>query len=375
MGNDFYTVFTRSNLVFLFWFLAIYMLLSFCISVFQGNKDDDPSKKFRQKRLAARFFDIIVFLITGLVLINKILYNNVTLFQSDDLQYLDDPMTLVAGILHLLIFYFFIYVLGVSMEPATKSIAITIYEFLSWALVLIVSVVLFFKYILNIYLTGELQSLWDSIPDPLAGISGITGNVLISGNVDVGGNISANVSSSILSMKGNIAPPISGNVVLPRPQKEVFNISNNLYSYEDAASICSAYGAQLATYDDIERSYNDGGEWCNYGWSDGQMILFPTQKDTWQKLQRNPKTKNNCGRPGINGGYIDNPYMKFGVNCYGVKPTPKQRDLDRMNARNGQLNPKSPADAVLDEKVAFWMKNADKMLNINSFNTKKWSEY
>ena len=110
-------------------------------------------------------------------------------------------------------------------------------------------------------------------------------------------------------------------------KNEVFNIGNNLYTYEDAQSICTAYGARLATYDDIEQAYEAGGEWCNYGWSENQMIFFPTQKDTWQKLQKDPKKKNNCGRPGINGGYMENPYVKFGVNCYGVKPKPKTSDL------------------------------------------------
>ena len=27
-----------------------------------------------------------------------------------------------------------------------------------------------------------------------------------------------------------------------------------------------------------------------------------------------------CGNPGINGGYFANPDLKFGVNCYGIKP-------------------------------------------------------
>mgnify|MGYP001407546069 CR=1 FL=1 len=37
--------------------------------------------------------------------------------------------------------------------------------------------------------------------------------------------------------------------------------------------------------DEIENSYKDGGEWCGYGWSDGQMALYPTQKKTFAKLQ------------------------------------------------------------------------------------------
>jgi hypothetical protein len=32
-------------------------------------------------------------------------------------------------------------------------------------------------------------------------------------------------------------------------------------------------------------------------------------------------------------------------------------------------------DAVLDAKVKFWKDHAAEMLNINSYNKKKWSEY
>ena len=70
---------------------------------------------------------------------------------------------------------------------------------------------------------------------------------------------------------------------------EVFNISNNLYTYDDAQAVCSVYGAQLATYEQIEDSYKNGGEWCNYGWSENQMAFFPTQKSTWDKLQKHEK--------------------------------------------------------------------------------------
>jgi len=68
-------------------------------------------------------------------------------------------------------------------------------------------------------------------------------------------------------------------------QDEVFNISNNLYTYEDAGIACEALGAQLANYDQIEESYENGAEWTSYGWSEGQHAYFPTQKKTWEKLQ------------------------------------------------------------------------------------------
>ena len=50
------------------------------------------------------------------------------------------------------------------------------------------------------------------------------------------------------------------------------------------------------------------------------MAFYPTQKSTWNKLQKIKGHEHDCGRPGINGGYIDNPNVRFGVNCFGSKP-------------------------------------------------------
>ena len=86
--------------------------------------------------------------------------------------------------------------------------------------------------------------------------------------------------------------------------EQVFNVPSNSYTYTDAVALCKAYGAKLANYKQIENSYKKGGEWCNYGWSDDQMALFPTQQATWDKLQTIKGHENDCGRPGINGGYI-----------------------------------------------------------------------
>ena len=60
--------------------------------------------------------------------------------------------------------------------------------------------------------------------------------------------------------------------------EQVFNIPSNSYTYTDAVALCKAYGAKLANYKQIEDAYKNGGEWCNYGWSDDQMALFPTQQ-------------------------------------------------------------------------------------------------
>jgi Extracellular link domain len=110
-------------------------------------------------------------------------------------------------------------------------------------------------------------------------------------------------------------------------RKEVFNISRNIYTFNDAAAVCAAAGAELATYDQVKEAYEAGADWCNYGWIKGQMAVYPTQKDTYEKLQKSaPEFRNVCGKPGINGGYFDNPDLLFGVNCYGAKPAKKGSD-------------------------------------------------
>lgn len=102
---------------------------------------------------------------------------------------------------------------------------------------------------------------------------------------------------------------------------EVFHISDNNFTYDDAPAVCAAYGGELATLEQIIDAYNHGAEWCGYGWSAGGMALYPTQKGTWDALQQevDQAKKTACGRPGVNGGYFD-PASKFGVNCYGIKP-------------------------------------------------------
>ena len=101
-------------------------------------------------------------------------------------------------------------------------------------------------------------------------------------------------------------------------KKEVFNISNQKYTYEQAKCKCKAYGGELASYNQIVKAYNKGAEWCNYGWSKGQKAYYPSQEKCSHKDGEKDKKKH-CGKPGINGGNFP-AEMKFGVNCYGIKP-------------------------------------------------------
>jgi hypothetical protein len=121
-------------------------------------------------------------------------------------------------------------------------------------------------------------------------------------------------------------------------KKEVFNIVQDKYTYSDAEPLCKAFGAELATYDQVKEAWNKGADWCNYGWVKGQAAIYPTQEETYKKLQAGPESqRGSCGIPGINGGYFDNPELRFGVNCYGVKPTETDADIRMRTADAGSM--------------------------------------
>jgi hypothetical protein len=161
------------------------------------------------------------------------------------------------------------------------------------------------------------------------------------------------------------------NKLLPMGSKEVFNISTNDYTYYDSEPLCLALGAELATYEQVQEAWNKGGDWCNYGWTKGQLAIYPTQKDTWEKLQNGPQDqKSACGRPGVNGGYFDNPEMRFGVNCYGVKPDQSAND-ERLLMENGTI-PKTASTLKVDQQIQDIKQNLD-MIGILPFSSSKWS--
>ena len=151
---------------------------------------------------------------------------------------------------------------------------------------------------------------------------------------------------------------------------QVFNIPGNIYTYDKAQALCNAYDGRLATYNEIENSYKDGGEWCNYGWSEGQHVYFPTQEKTYNILQGIKGHEHDCGRPGINGGYISNPKAKFGVNCYGKKPKITATEKEIMET--SPLYPLNKKDVWFNKQVDYFKKQIDNII-ISPFNKKRWS--
>lgn len=185
---------------------------------------------------------------------------------------------------------------------------------------------------------------------------------VFTGNPEV--DITVNNPTPVTNTNSPIIPTL-----LSRPQ--VFNIPGNNYVYPDAKALCSAYDARLATYKEVEESYNEGGEWCNYGWSDGQMALYPTQQQTWDNLQKIEGHENDCGRPGVNGGYIANPAVKFGVNCYGIKPRINSTEEDLM--ANEPIYPKTLKDIAMENRVNYWKDKLSQIL-VSPFNHDSWSK-
>jgi heme/copper-type cytochrome/quinol oxidase subunit 2 len=157
-----------------------------------------------------------------------------------------------------------------------------------------------------------------------------------------------------------------------RFKKQVFNIPGNYYNYENAKALCKAYGANLATYDQIEHAYNNGAEWCNYGWSANQLALFPTQKKTYDNLQNIPGHENDCGRAGVNGGYMANPNIKFGVNCFGYKPKITEEEDELM--KTATPYPETAQDIAFQKRVDYWKNKIDEIL-VSPFNYSTWGSF
>lgn len=181
---------------------------------------------------------------------------------------------------------------------------------------------------------------------------------------------------NVLSGKPQVTIDVN-NVVPEKPivpeiteRKQVFHIPGNIYSYEDADALCKAYGAELASYNDIEAAYEDGAEWCSYGWSKNQLALYPTQKKTYNKLQKIKGHEHDCGRPGINGGYISNKKVRFGVNCYGDKPVADSKDQEYMDKAN--VFPITQKDIKLRERIDKFKRILPSVL-VAPFNKTNWS--
>jgi len=349
-------IFTNTTFIYMLIFLAIYSVIYIVLGVFnRGSAESSGSLRI------VRIIDILVIVLAVIYVAVTYAGASVDDFSTSlsmTLQkfktFADNPFSIFSVMIFLLILYTVIYFIKIPMTSELKPASIMLVETLTILLFVILLIFDFFKYLFKIdifdFMLDSLIQKLDKTP------------------------VSSSPPPRPLKQTG-VCPKSTDTP--ETPFDEVFNIRNNLYTYDDAKEVCSIYGAKLATYDQIETAYNNGAEWCNYGWSEGQLALFPTQKCTWEALQQKKPSRevanNACGRPGINGGFIRNPNIRFGVNCYGKKPVATDCDKDRMKANVESKLAESPTDVKLKEKAELWKKNADKFLVVNSFNKDKWS--
>ena len=251
------------------------------------------------------------------------------------------PIVLVVLTFVIIIYYILFSYLGVSVVEGAKAIApspsITFIEVVMWGMFIFLVLINGVQYFFQVDIKTSIKNLFTPVPE-----------------VDI-------------TVTSPQAPPVPEIMY----EDQVFHVPNNIYSFNDAKAVCKAYGSRLATYEEIENAYKKGAEWCGFGWSADQMALYPTQMDTWKKLQKRKGHKHDCGRPGINGGFVAYKKAPFGANCYGHKPkiTPEEREL----MDNEELIPLSPEERRFKKKVEKYRTDLPEIL-VSPFNYDNWSQ-
>jgi len=252
------------------------------------------------------------------------------------------PVVLIVLTFVIIVYYILFSYLGVSVTgaPAQAPIAspsITFLEIVMWGMFMFLVLINGVQYFFQVDIKTSIKNLFTPVPE-----------------VDI----------TVTTPK----PPPVPEIMY---EDQVFHIPDNIYSYNDAKAICKAYDARLASYDEIENAYKRGAEWCGFGWSADQLALYPTQMKTWKKMQKRKGHEHDCGRPGINGGFVAYKQAPFGVNCYGHKPkiTPEEREI----MDNSQIYPLSPQERRFEKKVKNFRKQLPEML-VSPFNYNNWSQ-
>lgn len=261
-----------------------------------------------------------------------------------------NPVVLLIVTIILILYYVLFASLGVAKgEPITNAVSqngqgIVFLEILLWGVFIVLLLLNGMSYIFNIDITASIKNLFTSTPEI---------DIQVDTVEDEGPQLIPSTTVPELTMA-----------------KQVFHIPDNKYTYEDSKAICNAYGGRLATYDEISDAYDKGADWCSYGWSDKQMAFYPTQKEKWEHLQTIEGHEHDCGRPGINGGYIANPNVRFGINCYGYKPEITKEEIDLMSQT--PLYPKTQHKINFERRVSYWKNKLSEIL-VAPFNYNNWS--
>ena len=263
----------------------------------------------------------------------------------------------------IIIFYFVIFsYLGYTASNSTgyaQSRGLGIIEIIMWGLIIFLVLINGIQYFFKIDVNANISNIFNKTPEL---------DLTISPEeklVEKGGKKGSEKS------KDKAKSDDDEEKLETTGSGEVFNIPGNEYTYTDAKALCKAYGGDLASYTQIENAYKSGAEWCNYGWSSNQMALYPTQKVTWNKLQKIKGHEHTCGRPGVNGGYIKNKNVRFGVNCFAPKPKITEEEQTLMD--NATPYPLTPDELKVNNMTHKYKKNLHSIL-LSPFNYDKWTQ-
>ena len=290
--------------------------------------------------------------------------NSVTGLPSDPLNSLNNleinPLFILIIVAILVIFYIFFS--AIKPESSTEENGASIFfQVLLWSIFIILVLLNGISYFFNINIIASLQNIFSKEPRLSISSQNYLENENSKDNKDSKDNDDIELNNGDQEDNDN-----SGNKLT----KEVFNIPGNHYTYNHAQALCKAFEGRLANYKEIEEAYNKGANWCNYGWSQDQMALFPTNIEVWKKLRKIKGHENDCGRPGINGGYIANPNVRFGANCFGKRP--EITEAEELRMENGNFFPQS-LEELRTEKLINKFKHQINNILVSPFNNESWS--
>ena len=301
-----------------------------------------------------------------------------------------NPTVLIILTVVIIIYYLVFNYLGSSAKvgakmasPVSRSTGLVILETVLWGVFIFLVLVNGLQYFFKIDIKTSIKNLFTPLPEVDVTITSPNVETTSTEGPGIGGglNIHAGEGSWDSSDYDEDGSPGDGSTYDMRhhqhggvpvdSEEQAFHVPDNRYTYEDARALCKAYDSRLADYSEIEEAYKKGGEWCGFGWSADQMIFYPTQTETWKNLQKIKGHEHDCGRPGVNGGFIKNKHARFGVNCFGRKP--KMTEVEKDMMAEATPYPLTPAEERFNAKVKHYREKIGD-IPLSPFNYSSWNE-
>ncbi len=200
-----------------------------------------------------------------------------------------NPLVLIA--LTVIVLFYFILFSYLGYNPVAQrqeqSPGMKLIELIMWGLLIFLVLINGIQYFFELDIRTAINNIFKGKPEvditvaPEKRFIEKTGNKLSDGLKKVGEEVENDLGLGNFRQGGG-GSGLGG---------EVFNVSRNNYTYDEAKAMCKAYGAKLATYNQIEDAYKSGAEWCNYGWSADQMAFYPTQKKNLEETSKDKRAR------------------------------------------------------------------------------------